>query len=112
MKKIITIISIGIFISILVTSTTVPIGGAINQLVEEEEKTLEQNTHLEYNPGEFIVKFTKYTTIKSSNIIMLNEKYQVTFVEKIFRRAENTILDNIYLLQVQEDSDILSIVKD
>ncbi len=112
MQKIITIILVGILICMLVIATATPIVGAINQLVEDENKILEQNTHSEYIPGEFIVKFTNDATIKSPNIIMLNEKYQVTFIEKIFRRAENTILDNIYLLHVQENSDILSIIKD
>jgi len=112
MKKIITIILIGILICMLVTVTMIPVAGTINQLVADENKILEQNTHSDYIPGEFIVKFSKDTTIKSPNIIMLNEKYEVIFIEEIFRRAENTILDNIYLLHVQEDSDILSIVKD
>jgi len=64
----------------------------------------------EFIPGEFIVKFKEKTKILTHSIKRLNEKYQVKSIEKIFKNSENTILDNIYLYSVSEDSDILSIV--
>ncbi|UCF50054.1 MAG: S8 family serine peptidase [Thermoplasmatales archaeon] len=101
-----------VFVFILLISTAIPAIGNINRIKNEKRAFFEDIETLEFAPGEFIVKLTKDTTIKSPNILKLNEKYQVNSIKKIFRRAENTILDNIYLLNVKENSDILSIVKD
>ncbi len=67
---------------------------------------------MEFVPGEFIVKLKKDTTLSMIPLIALSEKHQVYAFEKIFPNAENTILDNIYLLHVPIGSDILSIVQD
>jgi subtilisin family serine protease len=66
----------------------------------------------EFVPGEFIVKLTKDTTISNPSLKMLNEKYKVSSIEKVFKNSENTILNNIYILSVPENADILSIVDD
>jgi subtilisin family serine protease len=42
----------------------------------------------------------------------LNEKHQVYAVEKVFSNAEDSILDNIYLVHIGVESDILSIVQE
>ncbi len=62
--------------------------------------------------GELIIKLAKDATISSSPIEVLNEKHQMISIEKVFKNSENSILDNIYLLSVPEDTDILSIVDD
>ena len=40
------------------------------------------------------------------------EKYQVSFMNEIFKNHENTALDNIYLLKVPKETDIIRITED
>lgn len=101
---------IGIFVCMLLIATAVPALGTMNISANEEYGKLIETP--EFEPGEFIVKFSKDESIRSKSIKMLNEKYHVSSIEKVFKNAKNTILDNIYLLSVPEDSNILSIVKD
>ena len=103
---------VGIFVCTLLIATAISAGENIYQIVDEENNILDQYANSEYIPGEFIVKFTKDSVLSNPSIQVLNDKYQVSSIEKVFRRAEGTILENIYLLQVPEDSDILSIVSD
>jgi len=65
-----------------------------------------------FEPGEFIVKLTKDTTLSNPSLIMLNEKYKENSIEKVFKSSKNTILDNIYIFSVPVNADILSIVED
>jgi subtilisin family serine protease len=65
----------------------------------------------EFAPGEFIVKFSEDEVISDLSVDTLNERYLVGAIEKVFRNAENTILENIYKFTVPEDADILSIIK-
>ncbi|EMR74891.1 subtilisin-like serine protease [Thermoplasmatales archaeon SCGC AB-540-F20] len=103
---------LGIFVCMLLIATVVPVLGNVNNIVSIEDEML---SYIEYNdivPGEFIVKFTEEGIINGPSITALNNKHQVNSVEKIFKNAENTRLDNIYILYVPEDSDLLSIVSD
>jgi len=108
MKKII----VGIFVFMLIIATTLPAIGNINQQLNKKNKFLYEKTKNDYVPGEFIVKFTRDSDLLSSSTKALNDKYHIKSIQKIFKRAEGTILDNIYLLIVPEDSNILSIIKD
>jgi len=98
---------LGIFVCILLIATALPAVGKLNKTNNLVEDLLKP----EFVHGEFIVKF-KNPTIQSTSINDLNEKYQISTMEKIFRKSENTILNNIYTLRVPEEADILSIVKD
>ncbi len=66
----------------------------------------------EFVPGEFIVKFTEETAITSPSVKMLNIKYEVSSIEKIFGNIKDSIFNNIYILKVPEESDIISVVQD
>jgi subtilisin family serine protease len=103
---------VGICVCMLVIVTAVPAIGNINQAVDEESTILDQKISSEYVPGEFIVKFTQDSTLSTPSIKTLNEKYQVKSIQKVFKKAEDTMLENIYLITVTENSDIVSIVKD
>ncbi len=104
MKKIVGIIIVALFIG-----TTVPTLGMINGISTNHE--IIDRIDYGYVPGEFIVKF-KDIPFSSVSINNLNDKYDVISMEKIFRNPEGTTLDNIYVIQVQEDYDILSIIED
>ena len=86
MKKI-----IGIFIMMLFIGTAIPTIGLIN---EHNVIDIDYSNN-EFVPGEFIVKF-KELPIYSVSIDNLNEKYQVKYIEKLFKNHEDTIMDNIY----------------
>jgi len=99
---------IGIFIFMLLILVTIP---NINSNMIKN-KNLNNIQNLKFVPGEFIVKLTKDTTISNPSLMMLNEKYKVSSIEKAFKNSENTILNNIYILKIPEDSDILAVVND
>ena len=99
---------IGIIIFMLLILVTIP---NINSNMIKN-KNLNNIQNLEFVPGEFIVKLTKDTTISNPSLMMLNEKYKVSSIEKAFKNSENTILNNIYILKIPEDSDILAVVND
>ena len=99
---------VGIVIFMLLIATILPgiSGGEVNKEI------IIDTENFEYKPGEIIVKFTKESTISNPSIEKLNEKYQVSSYRELFKNSEETILDNIYVLSVSDDSDILSIVED
>jgi len=104
---------IGIFICILMILVIIlPVTGTINENVTKEKIVFGNQTVIEFVPGEFIVKLKKDITFSRSNLALLNEKHKVYALEEIFDNAEDTILDNIYLLHVPMDSGILSIVQE
>ncbi len=103
---------LGIFVCTMLIATVLPAVGNNNKSVSEDSKILAQKTTSEYIPGGFIIKFKKDSVLSNPSIQALNDKFQVSSIEKVFRRAEGTSLENIYLLQVPKDSDILSIVSD
>ena len=102
MKKI-----IGFFIVALLIVTALPAVGILNV----RENKLDDIQTSEFVTGEFIVKF-KDAGISSPSIDNLNEKCHVSSMEKIFRNCEDTSLENIYILNIPEDTDILSIIQD
>jgi subtilisin family serine protease len=97
---------------LLIAAVVLPAAGTINEKVTRKNKFFENQTNMEFTPGEFIVKLKKDTTFSRSPLTALNEKHQVYALEKVFPNAEGTILDNIYLLHVPIGSDILSIVRE
>ncbi|UCF12722.1 MAG: S8 family serine peptidase [Thermoplasmatales archaeon] len=99
---------LGIFVMMLLIATALP---SISS--SEVKFTKYDNVQdLEFVPGEFIVKLVNDIETSRPLINQLNEKYQVSSIDKVFRNVEDTILDNIYIFSVSENSDILSIVKD
>jgi subtilisin family serine protease len=105
------IVGIGICM-LLIAAVVLPAAGTINEKVTRENKFFENQTNIEFAPGEFIVKLKKDTTFSRSPLTALNEKHQVYALEKVFKNAEGTILDNIYLVHVPIGSNIPSIVKE
>jgi subtilisin family serine protease len=104
---------IGILVCmLLIAAVVLPAAGTINEKETRKNKFIENQTRMEFVPGEFIVKVKQDRTFSSPALTALNEKHQVYALEKIFNKVESTILDNIYLLHVPMDSDILSIVRD
>jgi len=106
MKKI-----IGIFSVMLLIGTALPSFGMINEHNSINFDYINDYWDNEFVPGEFIVKF-KEKLISSLSVDNLNEKYQVYSTEKVFKDAEDTILEHIYKFKVPLDSDIFSIVGD
>ena len=102
---------IGIFIVMLLIGSTLTSVGMINELQSNDIGNLVNYQDYEFAPGEFIVKF-KESPISCNYVDTLNEKYNVKYMRKLFINPENTILDNIYLLEVSYDVDIFSIVED
>jgi subtilisin family serine protease len=104
---------VGISISILlIAGIVLPASASISKKGNSENVLFNDYTSNEFLPGEFIVKLKKITTLSRSPFTVLNEKHQVYAIKKVFPNAEDTILDNIYLLHVPIDSDILSIVRE
>jgi hypothetical protein len=105
---------IGIFVCILLIAAVVlPAAGTINKIEQSKSILFNDSTSMEYAPGEVIVKLKKEPTLSSSiQFMALNEKHQVSVFEKMFKNAEGTILDNIYLVHVPIGSDILTIVRE
>ena len=104
MKKIL----IRLFIFMLLIIVSLPVTG-----INATQKTVSKNLqNYDFVPGELIVKLED--GIDFSNILLeeLNEKYQVSSIEKIFKKHEGTNLDNIYSLKVPNEADILSITAD
>jgi len=97
----------GILVCMLLIATALPAVGILNV----RENKLDDIQTSEFVPGEFIVKF-KDTGISSLSIANLNERYHVCSMEKIFRNCEDTFLENIYILDIPQDTDILSIIQD
>ena len=97
-----------ILLMALLITTAIP--SISSNVIKNDKFSNFQN--FEFVPGEFIVKFTKDTKISNSFIKNLNEKYQVSSIEKVFKNSEDTILENIYILSIPENSDIFSVVKD
>ena len=91
----------------LLIATALPAVGILNV----RENKLDDIQTSEFVTGEFIVKF-KDAGITSLSVDNLNEKYHVSSMEKIFRNCEDTSLENIYILNIPEDTDILSIIQD
>ena len=74
----------------------------------------------EFVPGEIILKFNNeikitpkmnedYVSVGINTVDILNKKYCVKTVDRI-SKAQNSFLENVYVLTVSDDSDILSIV--
>jgi subtilisin family serine protease len=103
---------IGIFVCMLLIATALPAVGITNELKILESNIINSITSDEFFPGMFIVKFTEAKALDSPSIKALNEKHQVNSIERVFKNAENTRLNHIYVLNVPEDSDIMSIVCD
>jgi subtilisin family serine protease len=104
---------IGIFVCmLLIAAVVLPATGTMNKRENEKSIIFNDNTGIEFAPGEVIVKLKKDTTFSRSPLTALNEKHQVCALEKVFPNAEDTILDNIYLVHVPIGSDILSIVRE
>jgi subtilisin family serine protease len=102
---------IGIIIVLLLMVAAIPSFGMINETQSANKKKLDNYNDCRFVPGEFIVKF-KEPPFSCVSVNNLNEKHQVTYMEKIFINSEDTILDNIYSFYVSEDADILSIVEE
>jgi subtilisin family serine protease len=64
----------------------------------------------EFKPGEIILKLADGIKISNNKIHKINDKYKVYSTEKVFKNSQNTILDNIYLIQVPIKFDIFSII--
>jgi len=103
---------IGILVCMLMVTTTIPVLGITNQINDLETTILDYETYDEFVPGEFIVKFSDDSVLSHHSVTTLNEKNQVKSIKKIFKHAENTRLDHIYVIEIPEDSDIMSIVRD
>jgi subtilisin family serine protease len=104
---------IGILVCmLLIAAVVLPAAGTINEKETRKNKFIENQTRMEFVPGEFVVKLKKDTTFSRPLLTTLNEKHQVYSIEKVCPNAEETILDNIYLLQVPIGSDILSLVQE
>jgi subtilisin family serine protease len=97
---------------LLIVAVVLPAAGTINEKVTRKNKFIENQTRMEFVPGEFIVKLKKDTTFSKASLMALNVKHQVYNYETVFPNAEGTILDDIYLLHVPIGSDILSIVEE
>jgi thermitase len=98
---------------LMIVAVVIPAAGTMNEMATKKNKFFKNQASMEFVPGEFIVKLKKGTTFSSSSQLKaLNEKNQVNVFEKVFLNAENTILDNIYLLYVPVGSDILSFVQE
>jgi len=104
---------VGIWICMLLIIAVVsPVAGTINEKVTRKNNIFENQTSIEFAPGELIVKLKKETSFSKSSLAALNEKHQVYALEKVFPNTEGSILDNIYLLHLSIESDILSIVRE
>jgi subtilisin family serine protease len=99
---------VGIFVMMLLITNAIP--NICGNIIKNDIYIDTQN--LKFVLGEFIVKIKENIKNLNPSLKILNEKYQVSSIEKVFRNSENTILDNIYLFRVPEESDILSIVND
>ena len=105
--------AIGIVLVILfIGATVLPAVGTLKENEPAEEKFCSYDKYNEIVPGEFIVKFSEKGMVDSPAISALNEEHQVYSVKKIFKNAEDTILEHLYVLKVPKDSDIVSIVDD
>ena len=102
---------VGIFVCTLLIMTTLTAVGSNKKIENSKTILFNDSTFIKFAPGEVIVKLKNGAMFSRSSLIALNENNQVSAVEKVFRNAENTILDNIYLLHVPVKSDILSIVR-
>ena len=102
---------VGIFVMTLLIASAIPSLGRIDELKPTNIDKVNIYQDFEFVPGEFIVKF-KESPISSLSIDNLNEKYKVSSMERVFRNAENTPLENIYILSVPDDTDVLSIILD
>jgi len=98
--------------TLLIAAIVLPVVGTVNEIVTRENKFIDNQTSMEFALGEVIVKLKKDTTFSRSLLTTLNEKHQVYDLEKVFPNAEDTILDNIYLLHAPIGFDILSIARE
>ncbi|KYK24026.1 hypothetical protein AYK24_06840 [Thermoplasmatales archaeon SG8-52-4] len=105
--KIITIL----IITLLIT-TALPARSNNDEKVKLKANIIDDKIINEYIPGMFIVKFRDEEIVNSPSIRALNNEYQVISIEKVFKKAENTRLDNIYVFHVPKDENILSIIED
>jgi len=109
----------GIIILFVGTCITPSISKNISKNIYFVEKDI-----VEFIPGEFIVKFKSeinidilknsdgWTTTGIPSVDILNEKYHVKTVERLFKTCEKPYLYNIFKVSVSKDSNISSIVKD
>ena len=102
---------VGIFVMMLLIVTSIPTFGMIGEIESSDNNELRDYFEEDYVSGELIVKFKEPPTSLVS-INNLNEKYEVSSMEKLFVNSEDTILDNIYILRFSEDLDLLSIMND
>jgi len=98
--------------TLLIAAMMLPVAGTVNKIITRENRFIDNQTSMEYAPGEFIVKVKQDRVFSSPALMALNEKHQVYTLEKVFPNAEDIILDDIYLLHVSIESDILSIVRE
>jgi len=103
---------IGILVCMLLFTTAIPVLGITNQISDLEAVTSNYSTYDEFMPSEFIVKFTDESAFASPSITALNEKNKVKSIDEVFKNADNTRLDNLYVFSVSQNADILSIVKE
>jgi subtilisin family serine protease len=92
---------------LLIVSVSYQGEGSINRKEFSNDKST-----MKFVPGQFIVKLKNDSAFSDTSLITLNEKHQVYGFEKLFPNADDTLLDNIYLLRVPLQSNILSIIQD
>jgi subtilisin family serine protease len=102
---------VGIIIVMFLIGTALPTFGKIIEIDSIKINKFREKYEYDYLPGQLIVKF-KRSPNSCVTVNTLNNKYQVSSMEKLFVNSDKTILDNIYILKVPENSDILSIVND
>ena len=112
-----------IFITIILFVGVIVSPGIFGNINNKYFINFNKKENFEFVSGEFIVKFDFDKDIDTSknsidrisigiqSIDVLNEKYNVKVVERLFNSCEKPYLYNIFKFIVPENSDILSIVK-
>ena len=93
MKKIIVIL----VIMLLTTTTILPTISALNKIINEEIKQINEFHEQDIVPGEFIVKFKENSVIDCTSIVNLFEKHQISSMERVFKNSENSIWHKILI---------------
>ncbi len=118
-----------VFILIVLFVEVSAISGISGNIVRNTEFVDERLINEEFALGEFIVKFKAEAVVDVSKFLdgwmstglssidVLNEKYHVICIERLFEScnqqgSENPYLYNIFKFSVPQNSDILSIVQD
>jgi subtilisin family serine protease len=99
---------IGIFIVKLLIITAIPSFGMINDYQSTHFENFWNNEQV---PGELIIKFVD-PPFSSVSVKDLNDKYQVISMDKLFINSRSSILDNIYILKIPENTDLSPIIND